>query len=216
MAKKSKYKKIRATLLLEITLPKELWASMSIDDKRRLMDLNRLDIRWRAGPHMVMVFQLGDLFKIRNLLRKYGYTIAYPERTELKKYGLTYSGESLEITARSNDFVITQQFPDGRVETHVVPKDRVFRVYYIIKNYFEKHPDKEKVATPVIWELICRDFGIHRFFDRYGKFHPNSFFGDRTTYFDFAYFPMKVLQHIGKIRYESKWIYNPIKKEVLE
>ncbi len=212
MAGKSKYKKIRATMLFEITIPRELWDKMDIDDKRHLKDLNRLDMRWKAGENMAMVFQLGDIFKVRGLLRKYMYTVAYPERAVLKKYGLSYSGESIEIQARGNDFVILQQFPDGRIETHIIPKDRVFSVYYTIKKYFERHPDLDKVTTPVIWEQICKKEGITRFFDRSGKFHPNSFFGARSTYFDFAYFPMKVLQYIGKIRYEGKYIYNPLKE----
>lgn len=212
MAKKDKYKRIYATLLFEITIPAELWNSMDIDDRHRLMDLNRLDIRWKAGANTAMVFFLGDVLKVREVLMKYGYTVAYPDRAELNRYGLSYSGGSMDIRTSGNDFIIYQQFPDGRVETHVIPKDRVFRVYYIIKRYFDKHPDEKKVPTPVLWEEICREFKIYRFFDRSGKFHPNSFFGDRSTYFDFAYFPMKVLQHIGKIRYEGKYIYNPLIK----
>ncbi len=204
---KQKYKRLKASLLFEITFPEELWKSMDINDKRRLMDLNRLDIRWRAGPKMVMVFHLGDIFKVREVLRKYGYTVSYPDRTELKRYGLTYSGESLDIKTSGDDFVIIQHFPDGRVETHIVPKDRVFSVYYTIKDWFDEHPDKDKMATPVLWELLCKKFHVWRFFDRSGRFHPNSFFGDRSAYFDLFYYPVKVLQHIGKIKYSGKYIY---------
>ena len=213
MTRKRKYNKIKSNLLFEITIPGDLWGSMDSDDRTRLTDLNRLDMRWKAGPNMAMIFQLGDIFKVRESLRKYGYTVSYPERTILKKYGLTYSGGSIDIQTRANDFLISQQFPDGRVETHIIPKDRVFRVYYTIKHYFESHAELEKVTTPIIWEQICKKEGITRFFDRSGKFHSNSFFGARSTYFDFAYFPLKVLQHIGKIRYEGKYVYNILKKK---
>lgn len=209
-----KVKKLYASMLFEVTIPNELLRSMKTEDRRRLEDLNRLDIRWIAGNKTAFIFHLGDIFKVRDVLLRYNYTVAYPKRSELNKYGLSYSGESLEITARGNDFIIKQQFPDGRVETHIIPKDRVFRVYYTIVRYFKKHPDEDKAVSSVIWEELCRGFNIHRFFDRSGKFHANSFFGDRRTYFDFAYYPLKVLQYIGKIKYAGKYIYNPNKKVI--
>ena len=206
-----KIKKLYAKLLFQVNIPIELLRKMSSEDRARLRDLNILTFGWRTADKAQYIFHLGDVFKVREVLMKYGYTVAYPKRSELNRYGLSYSGESLEIKVSGNDFIIHQQFPDGRIETHIIPKDRVFRVYYIIVEYFKKHPELEKVTSSVIWEELCRAFNIRRFFDRSGKFHANSFFGDRRTYFDFAYYPLKVLQHIGKIKYAGKYIYNPSK-----
>lgn len=213
MAKKPKYKKIRVDFLIEISLPDELLKQMDYKDKRYLENLNRLDMRWKAGDKTSYVFHLGDIYKVNNVLTKYNYTLVYPERTELRRYGLTHSGQSLDIEKNGNDFVINQRFPDGRIETHIIPQKRVWRVYYTIKRYFEKHPEVEKVESPVIWEEICKEFGLDQYIGKYGKFFKDTFFGSRRTYHEFAYYPMKILDHIGKIRYENKWVYNIFKDD---
>ena len=202
--KKNKPKKIMVNFLFEVSLPEELYNQMSKEDRGKLYDLNRLDIRWKAFGKRNFVFHLGDVNKINMVLMKYNYTLTYPERKELNRYGLTYSGESLDITRNGNDFVIMQRFPDGRIETHIIPEKRVWRVYYLIDKFFQKNPDREYVTASEMWDILAREFNINRFIDRKDRFHPNSFFGSRSTYHNIYYFPIKVLQHIGKIEYTKR------------
>jgi len=204
--KKQKYKKIIVGLLIEVSIPEDLLKSMDKDDRARLYELNRLDIRWKAFGKANFVFHLGDINRVNAVLNKYGHVLVYPERKVINQYGLTYTGNSLNITRDGDNFVIMQRFPDGRIETHIVPEKRVWRVYYTIKRFFDKNPDKKEAKASEIWDIIAREFGIDRFVDRRDKFHPNSFFGDRKTYHTFYYYPIKILQSIGKIRYSKRGI----------
>jgi len=188
--------KLPLTFLFEITIDFQTLSKMSSEDRYRLRDLARYSDK--LLQHRIYVFHLSDINKIRNVLNKYGIKLRFPARAELKRYGLSYSGLSLEVEGMGDSFKITQYFPDGREEVHIIPQKRVWRVYYLLKEF------NEPVEPAKLWEKICKEFGIDRFFDRSGKFHKNSFFGDRRTYFDFYYFPIKVLEHIGKVRLGKK------------
>ena len=189
-------KKIPITFLFEITLNGDQYRKLSYEDEKRLKDLARYSDSYL--DFFTFVFFLSDINKVRNVLSKYDIALRFPPRAEIKKHGLSYSGLSLEVEGKGDSFLIRQYFPDGRIESHIIPKKRVFRVYYLLKEF------GEPVEPAKLWEKICKDFGITRFFDRNGKFHKNSFFGDRRTYFDFYYYPMKVLETIGKVEFGKK------------
>lgn len=196
---KNKIKRFATSFLFEITFSEDFLKKMDYMDRHHLEQLARYKNVFTAIYRFTtFVFYLSDINKVRNILQKYNSTVKFPPRAEINRYGLSYSGLSLDIVAKGDSFHITQYFPDGRIETHIIPKDRVFRIYYILKSI------GKPVEPATLWELICRDFNITRFFDKRGKFHKNSFLGDRSTYFNFYYYPIKVLEHIGKIRYGKK------------
>ncbi len=204
---KEKKKKIHVKILLEIEVPKDLLENMDEDDRHWLNDLSRLGwLNWETSKGRVYLFKLEVINRLRGLFRKYGYVLAFPSRKEIRQYGLSYSGDSLEIEKVGDAFKIIQYFPDGEEKTFVIPQNVVFRVYYTIKRWFENHPDTAEVETPILWEEICKEFQLKRYFRNDGKFEKSKFFGDRKQYFYFAYYPMKILDHIGKISYYGKYV----------
>lgn len=190
--------KLPITFLFEMKVDGEVYRAMQYEDRKHLTEL-----ALHVSPHLDMIyytFYLSDINKVRMIMQKYGIMLTYPKKAEIRQYGLSYSGLSLEIEGQGDSFLIRQYFPDGRIETHIIPKDRVFTVYYILKEH------KGRFKGSDVWPEICRKFHIDRFFDRHGRFHKNSFNGARSTYFNFYYYPVKVLEHIGKIRFENGYI----------
>jgi hypothetical protein len=200
-------KKVPLNFLIELPIPKAYLNILSDGDRQWLYDISRNKITWDSGYSVTYLFQLEDIYKLRTLFQKYDVVLTYPKSAVLRKYGLKHSsGDTLDIAGEGDAFVCTQMMPDGRIETHIIPKNIVWRVFYTVQRYFKAHPEEASVRTPVLWELLCKEFELNRYFDRTGKFHSNSFFGDRRQYFYFAYYPMKVLDRIRKITYIGKMV----------
>jgi hypothetical protein len=195
-------KKVPINFLIELPVPKAYLKLLSEGDQKWLYDISRNRITWDSGNSTTYLFQLEDIYKLRTLFNNYDIVLSYPKSAFLRKYGLKHSaGDTLDIKGEGDAFICTQMMPDGRVETHIIPKNVVWRVLYTVKRYFEAHPEEPSVRTPKLWEVLCEEFELKRYFDRTGRFHSNSFFGDRKQYFYFAYYPLKVLDHIKKITY---------------
>ena len=190
--------------MIELTIPPELWKEISYEDKRWLKDIARVK-GWNAINGYHIIFNLENINKLRQLLNKYDYVITYPKSAVLRRFGLSHSGESLEIKSIGDAFQVIQYMPDGRVESVVIPKDIVWRVYYAIRNYLHT-TGKKQLSSPEVWEILAKEFNLTKHIDRYGRFHKESFFGDRRRYFYFFYYPIKILDHIHKIEYRGKYI----------
>jgi|GEM_PF-5462903 len=60
------------------------------------------------------VFYIGDILKVRNLLAKYEIKLTFPPAKEMKRFGINYTGDSMEIQNHGKTFIITQYFPDDK------------------------------------------------------------------------------------------------------
>jgi len=208
VAKKKKMKKIHAKFLIELIIPPELWNSLSPADKDWLKNMVRFR-GWKAINGYHLVFDLENIKKLRLRFLKYGYVITYPKSAELRRFGLKYSGESLDIVSLGDAFEIKQYMPDGEVNTVIIPKWVVWRVYYAITRYMQDNKLTE-IESPTAWEIVAKEFHLNQFFTPSGEFNKELFFGNRSQYFYFAYYPLKILDHIGKLEYSGKYIRLPV------
>lgn len=199
---KPKLRKLTASFLVCVPVPFDILAIMSKKDRDWLFDLEKTSSA--TTDNRIGQYRLEDIIRVRNLLRSYECTIAYPSSKTLRQYGLKHSGDSMRIYQDGNIFVIEQYFPDGELKVFRVSHDVVWTLYYAVKEYFDSNASKETVESSVLWEVACRKFNLDRFFDKNGHFHADSFFGARNYYFRFWYYPAKVLSSFG----EPKIIYN--------
>jgi len=196
--------RLRANLLIEVPVPKDLMNVMSELDRDYLESMTRNKIFWVSGESLTMVFHLEDIGRLRNMFSKYERVIAFPSSAHLQEYGLKHSsGDSLYISVLDNAFVCTQFFPDGVTKVYIIPKDDVFYCLHIIQDHFALAPEPRIVRTPVIWEAICRAKHLNQFFDNHGQFHKESFNGTRGIYNYHFYLPCKVLASLRLIYYHG-------------
>ena len=203
--KEEKPKKIHATFLIVIPIPHSLFSTMTPEDKHWFEDLTRNHVVWQGDNAAKYVFNLEDIYKLRSRLGKYKHQIAYPDSAILRKYGLKHSaGDSIDIRREGDAFVVEQYWPDGDTHTYIVPQSRVWTVNSIIEDYFRTFPDEVWLETPKLWEALCHRLELKHFFGPDMQFNKGEFFGARSEYFTLAYFPLKILQWIGKIVYHGK------------
>lgn len=103
-------------------------------------------------------------------------------------------------------FIIQSETPDfykiyttiGNKKTALidVPKASVLAVWKIIKKY-------DEIETPKLAEQLMNYLGITRFNRESGSFDYPKFFGNRKDYFKLLYYPLKVLDALGIIRYRG-------------
>lgn len=201
--KKEKKNESSAYAGFEITvkIPLSLYEKMERTDKDTLNDLS---VHKSASLiYQKYVFRIGDILKVRNLLSKHNIRLKFPPAKEMKQFGINYTGDSLSIVKEGDTFVINQYFPDGELRTHLIPEARVWETYYLMKKLAEKE-GKNRIEAREVWKRIAQHYAMHQFFDEFGNFMKNAFNGARGTYHNFYYYPLKVLQEIGKIEYSKK------------
>ena len=220
--KPEKPKKLSIDFLILVSIPSETHARMDEHDRQWLSDLRcglkhgqtyTNDVEIRASCDYII--RLEDVLRVRNILRKYNVVLTYPESSKLQKYGLKHSAkDSLEIFHDGDVYEIRQYYPNGQISTYRIPKDIVETVYKVVLKIFTDRPDLEKIESKDLWEPLCREFDLQRYFDWRGRFHSNSFFGDRSQYFRFFYFPCRILSHMtdGRIIYKGPVIALPMDK----
>lgn len=222
LVKPEKPGKLSIDFLIVVEVSGKIYAMMDEHDRQWLNDLryvakdmrqNPIDIGDRTDRHFIL--RLEDVLRVRNLLRKYNTVLTYPESSKLQKYGLKHSAkDSLEIFHDGDVYEVRQYYPNGQISTYRIPKDIVEQVYKVILKIFTDRPDLEKIESKDLWEPLCREFDLQRYFDWRGRFHSNSFFGDRSQYFRFFYYPCRILSHLtdGRIIYKGPVITLPADK----
>jgi len=213
--KPEKPKKLSIDFLIELPVPNELLQRMESKDKDWLTDLTLKHAINIGVEDTKFDIRLEDVLRVRNILRKYNVVLTYPESSKLQKYGLKHSAkDSLEIFHDGDVYEIRQYYPNGQISTYRIPKDIVETVYKVVLKIFTDRPDLEKIESKDLWEPLCREFDLQRYFDWRGRFHSNSFFGDRSQYFRFFYFPCRILSHMtdGRIIYKGPVIALPMDK----
>ena len=79
---------------------------------------------------------------------------------------------------------------------HNVDKVLVGRIW---ENVVLRQPLNRKVRTSTVAENICRELGITRFNRDSGTFQFDKFFGSRSDYLQYFYWPIKILCYKGCI-----------------
>ena len=203
-----------AGFMVTIKIPHSLYDKMPRDDRLAVKDLAVFDSA--SLTHKKFVFRMGDLLKIRGTLARNGVSIRFPPAKEMKRFGISYTGDSLEIVKEGDNFILTQYFPDGEIRSHIIPDARVWETYNVLQ-YLVKEKGTDTLKARDIWEQLARYHGLKHFFytDANGevKFSKSQFNGSRGTYHNLYYFPIKVLEHIGKIEYSKSGVVRVLSKE---
>ena len=213
--KPEKSKKLSIDFLIVVPVSGSMLDRLDNNDREWLYDLSYTKPTREPADVIKFVLRLEDVLRARNILRKYNTVLTYPESSKLQKYGLKHSAkDSLEIFHDGDVYEVRQYYPNGQISTYRIPKDIVETVYGVIVRIFTERPDLEKIESKDLWEPLCRKFDLQRYFDWRGRFHSNSFFGDRSQYFRFFYYPCRILSHLsdGRIIYRGPVIALPMEK----
>lgn len=199
--------------MLTLKIPYSLFEKISREDK---LYLKKLSVHHSSSlTHRKYVFYLADINRVRSLLSKYGIKVRFPPSKEIKRFGINYTGDSIDIQKISDIFIITQYFPDGEVRTHNIPEQRVWDIYYVLKN-MEEHLGRNTFEAREVWEQIARRYQMAQFFDDEYHFNKSAFNGSRGTYHNFYYYPIKILEHLGKIDYSKRGRIKLLSKEEMK
>ena len=197
---KSENKTVSANFLIKLRIPLSMWKKMSIQDR---IYVRKLAVHSSENEiyqkHTIMV---GDILRVKKVLSKYDIHIRYPPAKEMKKFGINYTGDSLEISKSGDVFVINQYFPDGAIRRHNIPEERVWTIFYRIDE-LQRHLGRETIYASELWEAIARYYQMGEFFHN-EIFDKHAFIGSRGVYHTFYYLPIKILEQIGKIDYTKR------------
>ncbi len=192
----------KVTFLIRLKVPYSLYRSIPKDKKSYLDNLARE--KYAKVNEMEFVFEAGDMLRVKRVFDEANIPIEFPKAKTIRQWGLAYSskGDSIEIHRQDDAFVVISQKLGEEPEMYVIPEKRVWRVFYTIKRVIEQ-ADGDVVGSREVWGELIKEFQMLNFLKATGEPNTDAFFGNRKTYYNFFYYPVKILQEIGKIEYSK-------------
>ena len=190
----------KLTFLIRLRVPYSLYRPIPKDKKSYLDNLARE--KHAKVNEIEFVFEAGDMLRVKKVFDESGIPVEFPKAKTIKQWGLGYSskGDSIDIFKHDDAFVVTTHKLGEPDEMHVIPEKRVWRVFYTIKRVIEQ-ADGDVVGSREVWSELIEEFQMLNFLKANGEANTDAFFGNRKTYYNFFYYPVKILQEIGKIEY---------------
>ena len=206
----------KISFLMRVKLPYSLYRAIGRDGQEYLSNLSRE--KHLKVNEVEFLFEAADMLRVKKIFDEADIEVSFPKAKTIKQWGLAYSGkgDSIKIMKENDAFVVITKKIGEEEKAHLIPEKRVWRVFYIIKQEMEQKKT-DVLKSREIWEAIIRNFEMDYYMDsEYGLINTDAFFGNRKTYYNFFYYPIKILQEIGKVEYEKSGIVHILKKEVKE
>jgi len=192
---------IQAQLYFGINLP---WQQTSYEQLRNI----GLPIKNEDGTYH-WKFHISNLKKVIELIGK-PITLKPEIIKELQQYAPptaeTFNGEKykgkgyFQIIHKSPKLYIIETVIRKKVIKKTIPIENIILAWNMIKKY----PLHKEVKGTTIQKNICWELGLTRFFRRdTNTFDHHKFFGNRTDYFTYFYYPIKILECLNAIKHKK-------------